>query len=103
MDSSGRVDTTFHGAVAVTLGEHPAGATLRGTRRTVDAVRGVASFADLSVNRSGTGYTLVATSPGVRGDPSPGYDVPPAQAAPPAIQISPTSTQHPPVHQPQGP
>src|SRR6266699_4433115 len=48
MDSTGNVDTTFHGAVTVTLGEHPAGATLRGTR-SVDAVRGVATFADLSV------------------------------------------------------
>src|SRR5207248_10608394 len=53
---------------------------LRGTR-TVDAVRGVASFADLSVNRSGTGYTLVATSPGVRGATSAAFAVAPAAAA----------------------
>src|SRR5207302_4655550 len=80
IDSVGSVDTTFHGAVTVTLGEHPGGATLRGTR-TVDAVRGVASFADLSINRTGTGYTLVATSPGVRGATSAAFDVAPAAAA----------------------
>ena len=80
VDSTGSVDTTFHGAVTVTLGEHPGGATLRGTR-TVDAVRGVASFADLSINRVGTGYTLVATASGVRGATSAAFDVAPAAAA----------------------
>src|SRR5205085_6766034 len=80
VDGTGAVDTTFHGAVTVTLGENPGRGTLRGTG-TVDAVRGVASFADLSINRPGTGYTLVATSPGVRGATSPAFDVAPAAAA----------------------
>src|SRR5205814_7004718 len=80
MDSTGSVDTTFHGPVTVTLGEHPAGAVLRGTRA-VAAVRGVATFSNLSINRTGTGYTLVATSPGVRGATSPAFDVAPAAAA----------------------
>src|SRR3989440_4481370 len=80
MDSTGSVDTTFHGPVTVTLGEHPAGAELRGTRA-VAAVRGVATFSNLSINRTGTGYTLVATSPGVRGATSPAFDVAPAAAA----------------------
>ena len=80
VDSAGTVDTTFHGAVTVTLGDNPGRGTLRGTR-TVDAVRGVASFADLSINRAGTGYTLVATTTGVRGATSPAFDVAPAAAA----------------------
>src|SRR5437588_638470 len=80
VDGTGALDTTFHGAVTVTLGENPGRGTLRGTG-TVDAVRGVASFADLSINRPGTGYTLVATSPGVRGATSPAFDVAPAAAA----------------------
>src|SRR5437588_288304 len=79
VDGTGALDTTFHGAVTVTLGENPGRGTLRGTG-TVDAVRGVASFADLSINRPGTGYTLVATSPGVRGATSPAFDVAPAAA-----------------------
>src|SRR5256884_1705721 len=88
MDSSGSVDTTFRGAVTVTLGEHPAGAELRGAH-VVDAVRGVASFTDLSINRSGTGYTLVATSPGVRGATSATFAVAPAAAARLAFTVPP--------------
>src|SRR5207248_10762211 len=61
---------------------------LRGTR-TVDAVRGVASFADLSVNRAATGYTLVATAPGVRGATSAAFAVAPAAAARLAFTIPP--------------
>ncbi|HEY6157900.1 MAG TPA: PKD domain-containing protein [Gemmatimonadales bacterium] len=80
VDSTGIVDTTFHGAVTVTLGDNPGRGTLRGTR-TIDAVRGVASFADLSIDRTGTGYTLVATATGVRGATSPAFDVAPAAAA----------------------
>src|SRR6184192_1846505 len=80
VDGTGAVDTTFHGAMTVTLGENPGRGTLRGTR-TVDAVRGVASFADLSINRAGTGYTLVATATGVRGATSPTFAVAPATAA----------------------
>src|SRR5919197_67910 len=88
MDSAGRVDTTFQGAVTVTLGEHPAGATLRGTR-TVNAVRGVASFTDLSINRADTGYTLVATATGVRGATSAAFDVGPAAAGRLAFTVPP--------------
>ena len=80
IDSTGSVDSAFHGTVTLTLGEHPEGAALRGTR-TLDAVRGVTNFADLSVNRAGTGYTLVATATGVRGATSPAFDVAPAAAA----------------------
>src|SRR5438270_479566 len=43
VDSAGTVDTTFHGAVTVTLGDNPGRGTLRGTR-TVDAVRRAADY-----------------------------------------------------------
>src|SRR5437879_1839406 len=88
VDSAGTVDTTFHAAVTVTLGDNPGRGTLRGTR-TADAVRGVASFADLSINRTGTGYTLVATATGVRGATSAAFDVAPAAAARLAFTIPP--------------
>ena len=51
----------FTGTVTVALGNNPGGATLTGTLA-VAAVAGVATFTDLSLNRSGPGYTLVATS-----------------------------------------
>jgi len=80
VDSSGSVDTTFQGPVTVTLGENPGRDTLRGTS-TVNAERGVATFSNLSINRAATGYTLVATAPGVRGATSAAFAVAPAAAA----------------------
>src|SRR5437762_3299226 len=88
VDSSGSVDTTFQGPVTVTLGENPGRDTLRGTS-TVNAERGVATFSNLSINRAATGYTLVATAPGVRGATSPAFDVAPAAAARLAFTIPP--------------
>src|SRR4029077_14638915 len=79
LDTAGAVDTTFNAAVTVTLGDNPGRGTLRGTR-TVTAVHGVATFADLSIDRSGVGYSLVATSSGVRGATSTTFDVAPAAA-----------------------
>src|SRR5438093_11384543 len=80
LDSAGNVDTSFQVAVTVTLGANPGRATLAGTR-TVEAVRGVATFADLSLNKASNGYTLVATAPGARGVTSPQFDITPAAAA----------------------
>lgn len=53
-------------AVSLTLGTNPSGATLSGTT-TVGAVDGVATFANLSVDRPGGGYTLAATATGLAG------------------------------------
>jgi len=44
-------------AVSVTLGTDPRGSTLSGST-TANAVDGVATFADLSINHGGTGFTL---------------------------------------------
>jgi Tol biopolymer transport system component/alpha-tubulin suppressor-like RCC1 family protein len=54
-------DTT---AVTLAIGLNPSGGRLLGTT-TVRAVDGVATFADVRVDRPGTGYTLVATGPGL--------------------------------------
>ena len=47
--------------VTLALGSNPGGASLSGTT-TLAAVNGVATFANLSIDRPGTGYTLAATS-----------------------------------------
>jgi hypothetical protein len=47
--------------VTIELAGNPTGAVLSGTR-TVNALNGVASFTDLTVNQAGIGYTLRATS-----------------------------------------
>src|SRR2546426_604082 len=54
----------FTGSVTIALGNNPGGSTLGGTT-TVVAVNGVASFADLSANKTGTNYWLTATATGL--------------------------------------
>jgi hypothetical protein len=49
-------------SVTIALGANPGGATLSGTT-TVKVSGGVATFANLSLNQPGTGYTLAASSP----------------------------------------
>ena len=60
-DEFGNAVTTATNAVTLAIGTNPGGGTLTGTT-TVDAVGGVASFADLVIDKTGGGYTLVATS-----------------------------------------
>src|SRR5207244_2378895 len=57
LDALGNLATSFAGNVSVALSSNPGGATLGGTTP-VTAVSGVATFFDLSVNKTGTGYTL---------------------------------------------
>src|SRR2546430_1577253 len=54
------------GAVTVTLGSNPSGGTLGGTM-TVSASQGIATFADLRIDRPGSGYTLLASAAGLSG------------------------------------
>jgi len=63
-DSLGNVDTAYTGNVTVAIGTNPGGATLGGTPA-VAAAHGVATFPDLSLNKTGTGYTLTASGVGV--------------------------------------
>src|SRR5213596_715796 len=53
-------------AVTVTLGSNPSGGTLGGTM-TVSASQGIAAFADLRIDRPGSGYTLLASAAGLSG------------------------------------
>ena len=64
-DQFGNVATSFtkNVTVSITTGTGTGGATLGGTT-TVSAVAGVAAFTDLTIDLTGTGYTLDAdTSP----------------------------------------
>jgi hypothetical protein len=64
LDGAGHLLTTSTAAVTVAIGSNPGSGTLSGST-TVDASAGMASFPGLSINQTGTGYTLVATSPGM--------------------------------------
>lgn len=76
-DDQGQVITDFTDTVSVAIG-HNGGlllpGTLSGTRR-VAAVNGVATFADLSIDQIGNGYTLQASAPDVTGAESDPFDI----------------------------
>ncbi|OLC76705.1 MAG: hypothetical protein AUH78_05690 [Gemmatimonadetes bacterium 13_1_40CM_4_69_8] len=61
-------------SVTLTIGTNPVGGNLSGTTA-VAPVNGVARFGDLSIDRSGTGYTLRATASGATAATSTTFDV----------------------------
>jgi hypothetical protein len=63
LDAYGNPATSFTGAVSMALGDNPSAATLSGTLM-VSASNGVATFLDLMLDQPGSGYTLVASTPG---------------------------------------
>jgi subtilisin family serine protease/LysM repeat protein len=79
-DSLGAPVTAYTGPVTLTLTTNPLGATLSGTT-SFNAVAGVATFSDLHLDKSGTGYRLDAAASGVTGATSAGFGVSPAAAA----------------------
>ena len=73
-DADGNPVTSATDAITIAIGSNPAGGTLSGTT-TVGAVNGVATFADLSIDKSGNGYTLTASAGGLAGVTSPSFDI----------------------------
>jgi sugar lactone lactonase YvrE len=88
-DSSGNLITSFNGTVTVALAMNPGGATLGGTL-TVTASGGAATFSGLTLDKAGSGYTLVATTSGL------GQGVTSAMSVTPASPIQLVITQQPP-------
>jgi hypothetical protein len=82
-DTLGATVTAFTGTVSIGIGTNPAGGALIGTT-TVAAVAGVATFADLAIDKAGSGYTLVAASDSVLPATSAAFDV----TGMPAIQLA---------------
>src|SRR5207245_955749 len=79
LDALGNLVPSFTGSVTVALGANPGGATLSGTTP-VAAVGGVATFVDLSLNKTGTGYTLTASASGFTPVTSTPFDIIPGTA-----------------------
>src|SRR5207249_4248148 len=63
VDASNNTATGFTGNVTLAIGTNPSGGALSGTA-THAASGGVATFAGLSIDKAGTGYTLTATGAG---------------------------------------
>src|SRR2546425_4450636 len=91
LDAFGNVATGFTGAVTVALGSNAGGSTLSGTTA-VAAAGGVATFFDLSVNKTGTGYTLTASASGVTSVTSTPFDIIPGTATQLAFTVQPSTT-----------
>lgn len=60
--------------VAIAIGTNPSGGKLSGTT-TATATSGVATFANLAIDRSGSGYTLAATATGLIGGASATFNI----------------------------
>ncbi|MHC4066763.1 MAG: Ig-like domain-containing protein, partial [Planctomycetota bacterium] len=78
--------------VTISLGLNPAGSTLGGTLA-VSAVDGVATFPDLTLDQAGSGYTLVASAPGITPASSDAFAVSPGVAVGFAFLVQPASTE----------
>src|SRR5439155_1306293 len=78
-DQFGNRVTTATAGIALAIGTNPSGGALTVTPR--NAVSGVATFDDASIDKAGTGYTLVASSGGLGPVTSNPFNVTPAAAA----------------------
>ena len=65
-DPFGNTVFTSTAPITLAIGTNPSGGVLSGTV-TVNAVGGVATFSNLSIDQVGKGYTLTAASPGLTG------------------------------------
>ena len=90
-DAGGNTVTTNSSSVTVAIGTNPSGGTLSGTK-TVAAVNGVAMFADLSIDKAGTGYTLTAADGALTGATSSPFNITPGAAAKLAFSTSPNTS-----------
>src|SRR2546425_4326733 len=72
-DASGALVTTATNSITLAIGTNSAGGTLSGTL-TVAAVAGVATFSNISIDKSG-GYTLTAAASGLTGGTSSAFNI----------------------------
>ena len=87
-DAGGNTVTAFVGNVTIAIGTNPASGVLSG-KTTVQAVGGVATFTDLSIDKSAPGYTLRATSGAFAGAVSGSFAIAPVATA---LHITTTTT-----------
>ena len=79
-DNFGNTVTSSSASITIAIGTNPGGGSLSGTL-TMNATSGVASFSNLSVNKSGAGYTLTASATGLTGAMSGGFNIAAGAAA----------------------
>ena len=90
-DAYGNVVPTAANSVTLSLSSNPGAASLTGTPET-SAVAGVATFANLVLNKAAVGYRLRASSTGLIAATSVAFTVAPAAAAQLALTVQPSLT-----------
>lgn len=90
-DALSNTVTTATNGITIALGANPSAGTLSGTK-TVNAVNGVATFSDLSIDRAGSGYTLTASASGLTGAASVPFDIITSAASKLIFMTPPSST-----------
>jgi plastocyanin len=73
-DASGSPVTSSTAPITIAIGNNPSGAALDGTT-TQSAASGVATFSDLTLDQSGAGYTLSASSSGLTSATSSAFNI----------------------------
>ena len=89
-DSQNNVVTTATNQITIAIGTNPSSGTLSGLAQ-VNAVAGVATFSNLSINSAGTGYTLAASAAALTGATSNAFNVLVGAPAKLAVTTQPTS------------
>ncbi|MGH6690414.1 MAG: beta strand repeat-containing protein, partial [Gammaproteobacteria bacterium] len=90
-DALGNLVTGANHTVTVAIGFNAGGGTLSGAAP-VAASGGVATFPNLSIEKTGTGYTLTASATGLTGTTSAGFNITAAAASQLAFTVQPAST-----------
>ncbi|MBK9162430.1 MAG: right-handed parallel beta-helix repeat-containing protein [Acidobacteria bacterium] len=90
-DQLGNTVTNSTASITLSIANNPNSGTLGGTA-TKNAVNGVATFSDLSINRAGVGYTLQAASGGLASATSNAFDINVGAATQIAFTVQPTDT-----------
>jgi hypothetical protein len=89
-DASGNLVTADGVAITLAISNNPGSGTLSGTT-TRTTVTGLATFEDLSINRSGTGYTLQGSSAGFTPATSDAFNITPSAAYKLGFTVQPVS------------
>ncbi|NNG16778.1 MAG: hypothetical protein HKM89_09870, partial [Gemmatimonadales bacterium] len=91
VDGFGNAVTSSSVPIDIQIASNPGGSTLSGTTR-VDAIQGIATFSDLSLNKTGSGYTLRASSSGLASSTSQGFTIVPGQPIRLDFTVQPTDS-----------
>jgi CSLREA domain-containing protein len=91
-DAAGNTVTDATTAVMIAIGNNAGGSGVLAGTQTRNAISGIATFDDLSLDRSGNGYTLAASSTGLASAASNTFDITPGVAAKLVFIAQPTNT-----------